>query len=47
MGSFEYNYSTVIKSCGLKGFGSERMLKKLAKQIDSEVSGLQTLPTTP
>ena len=46
MGSFEYNYSTVIKSCGLKGFGNERMLKKLAKQIDSEVSGLQTLSTT-
>jgi len=41
IGSFEYSYSRVMKTCGMKGFGSERMLKQLARQIDSEVAALQ------
>ncbi|MBP0963150.1 MAG: hypothetical protein J6Q99_02530 [Oscillospiraceae bacterium] len=46
IGSFEYSYSSVVKTCGLKGFRSEKMLKQLAAQMQSELETLGTLPAS-
>jgi len=43
IGSFECSYSQVIKTCDMKGFSSEKMLKQLAKQMDSELNKLQNI----
>ncbi|MBR5559298.1 MAG: hypothetical protein IKU72_03540 [Oscillospiraceae bacterium] len=46
IGSFEYSYSRVMKTCGMKGFSSEKMLQQLAQRMGCELDKLQNNPQT-